>query len=337
MMLTRAEAWSEVKDGRVLPDKLTKSKHEGYVGLAADMLRIYREGFGVTRGELHEAVSVLFHGERDCPPRRIKAFCKLLDDQSEFDGAKGDSASRLRMQVFDIASSKFPLVQIPEGLLEHSEAEVKAGIATEMKRPWKEIEGALFGDVIELHRLESFTGYESPEALLTRYNEAQLQAVLYDATELKITARKDYKAIIRAAKLSNLMHSAVPKGDGFEFLFDGPASLHRDTQRYGVWMARVIPTLLLCRDWELRAKIRRFKQSNWQPLLIVTSKDLYRSSLKALPEFDSALEKGFTEKWGVATTGGMDFGAGIGAPFHRAKGVLSRLHFSPRHGRQSTV
>ena len=153
--------------------------------------------------------------------------------------------------------------------------------------------------MIELHRLETFTGYESPEALLTRYNEAQLQAVLYDATELKITARKDYKAIIRAAKLSNLMHSAVPRGEGFEFLFDGPASLHRDTQRYGVWMARVIPTLLLCRDWEMRAKIRRFKQSKWQPLLIVTSEDRYRSSLKALPEFDSALEKGFTEKWGV--------------------------------------
>jgi len=298
-MLTNAEACSEVKDGKVLPDKLTKAKHDGYLGLAADMLRIYREGSGVTRGELHEAVTVLFHGERDCPPRRIKAFCKLLDDQSEFDGAEGDSASRLRMQVFDLASSKFPLVQIPDGLLEHRESEVKSEIAGKLKRPWKEIEGVLFGDVIELHRLESFTGYESPEALLTRYNEAQLQAVLYDATELKITARKDYKAIIRAAKLSNLMHSAVPRGEGFEFLFDGPASLHRDTQRYGVWMARVIPTLLLCRDWEMRAKIRRFKQSKWQPLLIVTSEDRYRSSLKALPEFDSALEKGFTEKWGV--------------------------------------
>jgi len=116
-MLTNAEACSEVKDGKVLPDKLTKAKHDGYLGLAADMLRIYREGSGVTRGELHEAVTVLFHGERDCPPRRIKAFCKLLDDQSEFDGAEGDSASRLRMQVFDLASSKFPLVQIPDGLL----------------------------------------------------------------------------------------------------------------------------------------------------------------------------------------------------------------------------
>jgi predicted nuclease of restriction endonuclease-like RecB superfamily len=299
MMLTKAEALSDVKDGLVIPDKLIKSAHGHYVGLATDMLRIYREGIGVTRGELHEAIEVLFRGESDCPARRIAAFCRLLDDESEYDGAEGDAAARLRMEVFSRASAKYPIVQIPETLLEHSEAAVKSEIATALERPWKEIERDLFGDVFDLHRLESFTGYETPEALLTRYNEAQLQAVLYNATELRIAARADYKIIVRAAKFRQLMHTATRKGDGFEFLLDGPASLHRETQRYGVWMAGVIPTLLLCKDWDLRASIRRFKGSKWQPSLVVSSKDKYRSSLKAFPEFDSELERVFTEKWGT--------------------------------------
>ena len=299
MMLTRAEALSDVRDGKVLPDKLTTATHKHYLGIANDMLRIYREGVGVTRGELHESIEVLFRGERDCPARRIKAFCRLLDDRSEYDGAEGDAAAKLRMQVFRLAAPKFPIVKTPETMFEHREKDVKTEIATEMGRSWEQIERDLYGDVTELHRLESFPGYDSAEALLTRYNEAQLQAVLYNATEMRITARHDYKAIIRAAKLSHLMHAATRKGDGFEFLFDGPASLHRETQRYGVWIAGVIPTLLLCRDWELRATIRRFKGSKWQPSLSVTSNDRYKSSLKALPEFDSELERVFTEKWGV--------------------------------------
>jgi predicted nuclease of restriction endonuclease-like RecB superfamily len=71
----------------------------------------------------------------------------------------------------------------------------------------------LYGDVTELHRLESFPGYDSAEALLTRYNEAQLQAVLYNATEMRITARHDYKAIIRAAKLSGQRQLEIPFSD----------------------------------------------------------------------------------------------------------------------------
>jgi hypothetical protein len=43
-MLTKAEALSDVTNGLVIPDKLIKSAHGHYVGLATDMLRIYREG-----------------------------------------------------------------------------------------------------------------------------------------------------------------------------------------------------------------------------------------------------------------------------------------------------
>jgi hypothetical protein len=102
------------------------------------------------------------------------------------------------------------------------------------------------------------------------------------------------------AKLAALLDSgdSVLEENRFEFVFNGPASLFRETRRYGIRMANMVPTLLLCEDWEMRATIHRFNNSNRQPQLIVSSCDRYRSSLKALPCFDSALECGFAEKWG---------------------------------------
>ena len=297
-MLTKEEALSEVRNGRVFPDRLTQRAHQHYPPLAEHMLALYREGIGRTREELHDEVSALFWGEVECPPRRVRAFCKLLDDESDYEGNEGDAAAKLRMRVFRIAAQKHPLVKVPATLLDHCEADVKAEVGTALGCSWAQIEGDLFSDVFALHRLKAFHGYASGEALLSRYNEAQMQAVLYDATEMRIVARRDYKAIIRAAKLARLMHTAIRRTEGFEFIFDGPASALRTTKRYGILIAQIIPTLLACQDWEMSATIKYFRGGR-QPQLFVTSKDRYRSSRRTPPEFDSALERTFAEKWGA--------------------------------------
>lgn len=296
-MLTRDQACSEIRNKRVFPDKLTRASHGHYLGLAEQMVTIYRDGIGKTREELHAAVGQLFWEEVKCPAARIRAFCKLLDSQSDFDGSKGGAASKLRKRVFRLAASKYPLVRQKVALFEHQEDEIKASIASQINRPWLDIEQELFSDVFALQRLKSFAAFTG-EALLTRYNEAQLQAVLYDATEMRILARRNYKEIVRAAKLAELMFTAMRQGESLEFIFSGPASALRSTTRYGVLMARMMPTLLACKNWEMSAAIRRFKRPP-QPTLLITSENKYRSSLDALPEFDSKLERSFAEKWGT--------------------------------------
>jgi len=64
---------------------------QDYVRLAEAMLAISRKGLGKTREELHGSVKALFYGKK-CDGKRVEAFCKLLDDESEFDGRKGDAA-----------------------------------------------------------------------------------------------------------------------------------------------------------------------------------------------------------------------------------------------------
>lgn len=302
-MLTKQEALSEIVGDRVVPDKLIKARDAHYIGLAGETLAVYRDGIGETRESLHSSVDQIFFGEENCPPRRVQAFCKLLDDEAEFDGAEGDDAARLRIRVFQLAAAKHPLVVEPQTLLEHREAHVKSEIAQTLGESWSQIERRLFSDVFALHRLKAFRGYNSAEALLTRYNEAQLQAVLYDATQMRITATADYRPIITAIKLARLMYTAVRTENGFEFIVEGPAALLRETRRYGVLMARIIPTLLACRGWKLRARIKRFRHSNLQPELVVPSGH-YHSSVQSPPEFDSELERGLMEKWGTGARDG---------------------------------
>lgn len=330
-MLTREEAWSEVKGDRIVSDTLTPAAHGHYVGLAEEMLAIYREGAGETRENLHRSIEQLFFGEENCPPQRVKAFCKLLDSKSEFDGAEGDAAAQLRMRVFALAAAKHPLVVQPQTLLDCSETAVKQEIAESLGESWPEIERRLFSDVFALHRLTAFRGYPSAQALLRRYNEAQLQAVLYDATEMRIVARADYKQIVRAVKLGRLMYTVVRCDPGFEFIIDGPMSVVRETRRYGVLMAGIIPMLLACKDWEMSARIRRFPRTNWQPHLVLRSGQYY-SSLEAPPEFDSQLERTFMQKWGSEPRDGWTLKRESEPRFAGQKAIFPDFAFEHENG-----
>ena len=79
-MLTKELAIFDLDRDRLLPERLTRRRHGHYLGYAREMLGIYAKGLGCTRRELHARVKAVFRDEPDCPPQRIEAFCKLLDE-----------------------------------------------------------------------------------------------------------------------------------------------------------------------------------------------------------------------------------------------------------------
>jgi hypothetical protein len=165
-------------------------------------------------------------------------------------------------------------------------------------RPWEEIEGELFADVMEFHRLVEFTGYPDGAALLARYNVAQVQVALFDAVSMTVWCTEDFKEILRYAKLARLMHTIARGGDGtYCFRFDGPASVLRQTRRYGVAMARFLPALVACRGWRMHAVIRTRRRGFTLGLDLAASDGLH-SHLPPPDEFDSLVEEAFAEKWG---------------------------------------
>ena len=298
-MLTRELAIAEYdyERRRVLPDRLTRNLHQQYLGYAERMLRVYRAGIGRTRRELHQAVWGIFAREPDCPPRRIEAFCKLLDDAGTYEHDRKGHAAALRREVFRLAAPQHPLVRRSDRLFGHAEADVKAAIAARLGRTWDQIDRELFADVIEFHRLARFDGYPDGAALLARYNVAQVQAALFDAVSTTVWAGEDFKTILRYAKLARLMHTIAATAPGRYCLrLDGPASVLRQTRRYGAAMARFLPALIACRGWRMRAEIRTRRGP---PLVLdLAAEDGLTSHLPPPEEFDSRVEETFARRWG---------------------------------------
>jgi predicted nuclease of restriction endonuclease-like RecB superfamily len=299
-VLTRQEAIADYDfhAGQVRPDRLTRRTHGHYQRYAERMLDTYRNGIGQTRRDLHRAVQASFADEEDCPQRRIDAFCKLLDDVSTYDQDRHGHAAKLRREVFRLAGQKHPLVRQADRLFESEEDKVKQEIAAKIGRTWESIDRELFADILDFHRLTAFEGYPDAAALLARYNVAQVQAALYDASSLTVWAREDFKTILRYAKLAQLMHTITRLPDGeYRLRLDGPASVMRQTRRYGVNMARFLPALIACRNWRLHAVLRT-RRSGWTMSLDLSFGDGLHSHLPPPSEFDSHVEEDFANKWG---------------------------------------
>lgn len=302
-MLTSEQAIVVYERGRAVPDRLTQRTHAHYLDYARRMLLVYRHGVGKTRRELHRSIEGILANEPDCQTRRIQALCKLLDDASDFDSDPSGKAARLRLAVFELAAGCHPLVERRDQLFENTEAEVKARIAERLGRPWDEIEAGLYADVLDFQRLRAFEpGYPDPAALLARYNVAQVQACLYRAERLVVTAGADFKTLLRYAKLAQLLHDIRRLGPSrYRIELSGPASVLHETRRYGVSFARFIPALLACREWALEATVRTPRGG--RALLVLSSREGLHSHLPAPEEFDSTLEASFAARFGPERDG----------------------------------
>jgi predicted nuclease of restriction endonuclease-like RecB superfamily len=324
-MLTSEQSIVEYRAGRVVPDRLTQTTHRHYLAYAEKMLAVYREGIGRRRRELHRQIEAIFANEPDCPIRRIEGFCKLLDDAGTFQADPSGKAAKLRLDVFSKAARLHPLVQAPDRLFEHEEGAAKSRLAEELGTPWEAIEQGLYADVLAYQRLEEFAGYPDAAAFLSRYNVAQLQACLYRAESMTVTATRDLKTILRYAKLAKLLHE-ITRSTGvppmtiksihgqdarathgqdahatYRITFTGPASVLRETRRYGVNFARFLPALLACKGWKMEAVVR----TPWKTpaKLAISEADRFTSHLPAPEEFDSSLERSLAEKFGPTRDG----------------------------------
>ncbi|MCU0716305.1 MAG: DUF790 family protein [Pirellula sp.] len=305
-MLTRELAISRIVQGEIQPDRLTRTTHSEYLALAPKLLSVYETGSGVSRRSLHARIRDLLMQAPNCPPKRIGAFCKLLDERSEFEtDARGESA-KLRQKVFRLAAEYHP---ITEELSPKSNSlggtlasTAKERIAESLQLTWREIESKLFLDLPENHLLKAFRTYEDPSGLLAKYNVAQTQAILYDALGLTVYANDSLKEILRYAKLARLMHRIERQGDQYRIHFDGPASLLQRTTRYGVAMAKFLPGLLACHAWHAEAWIQKPK---WGKLLWrIDSHCKLKSDTEPTNEFDSRLEERFFRDWARSETNG---------------------------------
>jgi uncharacterized protein len=280
--------------------------HTATLGLAADLIAVFRAAQGQTRGALEAELQVLEGDQTDYRVKRGLAHL-LAHDFSTFEVESPVEPAELRQRVFALSAPSVPSPQRTSETLaavaDTLSQELTRDISAEQVRAW------LYADRPDEQVLTGFNE-PTPETLLHRYNLAQAQGVLYRASQVVLTAHRndpgEYKLLFRYLKLFGLMVYIEGDADhGFTLTIDGPASLFTPSPRYGLALAKLLPALLHVTRWQLTATLVSRQGSS--PTAQGTRFTLEAgcglvSHYPPGSPYDSILEQALAERWAQTST-----------------------------------
>jgi len=191
--------------------------------------------------------------------KMLRGIAKVFDDRCDWSSDTSMDPIALRREVFLAAREKGPLA-LTTGLLNRPTAEdVLRDVAEKHSVTPQDIAGAIYADLKSEQRLSAIKEY-SPTQLLQRYNVALCQSLLLHATQMTLTLKNPtaprMRQLFRCIKFHQLMQRARRRDDCLEVILDGPASLFRQSTRYGMQFANFFPALLLQDGaWTLEATV----------------------------------------------------------------------------------
>ena len=341
-MLTADLARSRTRDGTVSP-LFIDSDEPRYRDTAHELIGIFEQHLGESKGELEDTIDQLTIDNTDY--KIVQGLAKLLKDECEFETIAPVEPREIRQELFKTANQNQPIVRQPTLGEDKQSVWVYSTVADRLGVTLKECYQAMYADLDENKRLVRFghqSSYEyeatdesttttrltgdSEESyaedritvdwLLTRYNLALAQAVLYDATQMRVRVWDSFSTVFSYVKLFGLMHQIYPINnngnrvastdiaDGYEAILDGAASLFSKSRKYGIRMANFLPALPLCDRWEMEADIL---DDDSQVASQTVTFDLdhtegLSSHYSAQSDFDSDVERTLAQKWERSNT-----------------------------------
>lgn len=259
-MLTADLVQARRRGDQLLVSPLKGARRERARGLAGAMIGVVQAHVGATRGELEEALEAVEAEARD--RKLLRGLMRLLLERCAFEAEEGADPAGLRAALFTAAAAARRAD--PAGTLDREE--VLAAVAAALDLPAAALERRLYADLPETWRLERFEPLDA-EALLTRYDKAQAQAVLLRAVQVVVEVQsrdpEPLRALFRKLKFHRLLWTLqrLPPGEGrgpasrHRLTIDGPCSLFSLSSRYGLQLALLLPALDLCEHWQLRADV----------------------------------------------------------------------------------
>lgn len=283
----------------------------------------------------------------------VRAICHLLEQRCEyashesgFSNARNNdtmNAIHLRRQIFEISS----LLGYP--VTENQRKNILQKVASKNNLSVNDVEMAMWNDLEKNKYLKNFDSLTSLQ-LVAWYNVSALQTLLLNSVkmEFSIYGGFSWKKILRKIKQLGLMYSlyresnygsesnAQTKNEKILFknkkenkiicTVNGPLSIVRLTDRYGMAMAKLIPSIIFSEIWSINATILRKSISGMKKTydfeLSSTDMDIplfdastfhFQSEQKSGPGlsydkygmeyFDSNVEKKFMDKFLKFSTG----------------------------------
>jgi hypothetical protein len=340
-VLTANLTRSRTTDETITPLFIDSSEAR-YRETARELIQLFEDHLDEPKGELEDAIDELTVADTDY--KIVQGLAKLLKDECKFDVVASVDPREIRRRLFEKANERYPIVRQSTLGEDTQKLEVYSTIADELGLSLEDCYRGMYADLEDNKRLVRIgtrtadryesTGDASPSTtnltgssaeeyehtdltvdwLLTRYNLALAQAVLYDATEMRIRVWDHFGTVFSYVKLFGLMHRIYPidaDGDrvastdqaaGYEAVLDGPASLFSKSQKYGIRMANFLPALPLCERWEMTADILVDETTNETRQFALDQREGLDSHYSAGTRFDSDVERTLAQKWERATT-----------------------------------
>ncbi|GAA0465204.1 DUF790 family protein (plasmid) [Halococcus dombrowskii] len=340
-MLTADLARSRTSDGEVTPLFIDPDDAR-YRKTAGELIELFETHVGEPKADLDTAIDQLTVADTDY--KIIQGLAKLLRDECDFETVAAAEPHEIRQRLFERANDSYPIVRQPTLEADTRKLDVYTAVADELGISLAECHQGMYADLDANNRLvrfgdqvaesveldtdgtttttqltgqseESYTGKAlTDEWLLNRYNLALAQAVLYDATELRIRVWDQFATVFSYVKLFGLMHRIYPidehgervsstdLAEGYEAILDGPASLFRQSRKYGIRMANFLPALPHCKRWELTADILVDESANETRELTLDQTTGFQTHYSGGSRYDSDLERTLADKWSRSNT-----------------------------------
>lgn len=257
------------------------------------------------RGQLDEALDELIGQRRD--HKVLRGLAKLCLDRSELATEATLPPAELRALVFRTARRVGPLALEPGWLHRPTADDVLAAVAEELDTSPEAVADGLYADLAREQRLLRCTVPDA-EWLLHRYNVALVQAVVLKATQLTVALAEPsqgrLRQLLRHVRFHQLVHEARFDGGDLVLRLDGPASLFRQSTRYGLNLARFVPALLLQDGaWRLDAEVL-WTKARHRKRLQITSEHGLRSHLADHGAYEPREHQWFRERFEAAVDSG---------------------------------
>ena len=240
---------------------------------AKPMVDLFSFSKGRRRGELLEAIQEMSSVEVD--HKLIKGLGKVAMNGCVFevptlDGDEELDAKKVRLMVFERAARQGPIA-----LEKNVSGRISAGdlikeVADDLKCDPEQLRSFLYADRREMHTVEQVPTFSTAVELIRRYNLVLCQSLFLYADSMKITLWapevKWLRLVFRRLKFYRLMFRVFVFEDRTEITLDGPQSILKYSNRYGMQFATFFPVVpLLPTRWKVEADIlwgkkRKFKK-----------------------------------------------------------------------------
>jgi predicted nuclease of restriction endonuclease-like RecB superfamily len=278
-MLTTDLIRATTRQGKVIPRYMKHGDHAARER-AEELISAFEEHRGKTKGDLEAVIASAIGDGTDFTVWR--GLAKLLFDRTEFSIDSPLPCEDIRRAIFEEEAKRHPAVRDDsESLHLHSEdgrhptrrSDILQSVADTLKLTKDVVERAMYADLDDAQLVSKFDSL-TPDELLARYNVSLVQSILLRAVQMRVEFFPDkpsrLRQIFRFIKFYRLMYQVKSiVGGGYLLILDGPASLFKMSQKYGIQLACFFPGLLFCPRFTMQAEVLWGKDE--KPLLLEVS------------------------------------------------------------------